>query len=74
MSPSPATTLSIFEPELSVGKWQVKDILHKDVVTINVGATIEEAALTMSNHHIAGLVVVDAVGAVVGIITETDIQ
>ena len=73
VSPSPATTLSIFELNYLLGKMQVKDILHKDVVTINVGATIEEAALTMSNHHIAGLVVVDAVGAVVGIITETDI-
>ena len=73
VSPSPATTLSIFELNYLLGKMQVKDILHKDVVTINVGATIEEAALTMSNHHIAGLVVVDAIGAVVGIITETDI-
>ena len=27
---------------------QVKDIMHKDVVTIDVGATIEEAALAMS--------------------------
>ena len=63
VSPSPATTLSIFELNYLLGKMQVKDILHKDVVTINVGATIEEAALTMSNHHIAGLVVVDAVGA-----------
>lgn len=52
---------------------QVKDIMHKDVVTIDVSATIEEAALSMSNHHIAGLVVVEPVGSVVGIITETDI-
>ena len=73
VSPSPATTLSIFELNYLLAKMQVKDIMHKDVVTINVGATIEEAALTMSNHHIAGLVVVDAGGAVVGIITETDI-
>jgi len=73
VSPSPATTLSIFELNYLLAKMQVKDIMHKDVVTINVGATIEEAALTMSNHHIAGLVVVDAVGAVAGIITESDI-
>lgn len=73
VSPSPATTLSIFELNYLLAKMQVKDIMHKDVVTINVGATIEEAALAMSNHHIAGLVVVDAVGTVVGIITETDI-
>ncbi len=73
VSPSPATTLSIFELNYLLAKMQVKDIMHKDVVTINVSATIEEAALSMSNHHIAGLVVVDAIGGVVGIITETDI-
>jgi acetoin utilization protein AcuB len=73
VTPSPATTLSIFELNYLLAKMQVKDIMHKDVVTINFGATIEEAALTMSNHHIAGLVVVDAVGTVVGIITETNI-
>ena len=73
VSPSPATTLSIFELNYLLAKMQVKDIMHKDVVTIPLGATIEEAALTMSNHHIAGLVVVDALGTVAGIITETDI-
>lgn len=73
VSPSPATTLSIFELNYLLAKMQVKDIMHKDVVTIDVGATIEEAALSMSNHHISGLVVVDATGAIAGIITETDI-
>jgi acetoin utilization protein AcuB len=73
VSPSPATTLSIFELNYLLAKMKVKDIMHKDVVTLDVGATIEEAALSMSNHHIAGLVVVNSGGAVVGIITETDI-
>jgi len=73
VSPSPATTLSIFELNYLLAKMKVKDIMHKDVVTIDVGATIEEAALTMSNHHIAGLVVVNSAGSVVGIITETNI-
>ena len=72
VTPSPATTLSIFELNYLLAKMQVKDIMHKNVVTINVDATIEEAALVMSNHHIAGLVVMDG-AAVVGIITETDI-
>jgi acetoin utilization protein AcuB len=73
VSPSPATTLSIFELNYLLAKMQVKDIMHKDVVTIDVNATIEEAALSMSNHHIAGLVVLDDKGAVAGIITETNI-
>ena len=73
VSPSTATTLSIFEMNYLLGKVLVKDIMHKDVVTIDVGATIEEAALAMSNHHIAGLVVINSAGTVLGIITETDI-
>lgn len=36
-------------------------------------ATIEEAALLMYNHKIGGLVVVDKIETVVGVITETDI-
>ena len=72
VAPSPATTLSIFELNYLLAKMQVKDIMHKNVVTINIDATIEEAALIMSNHHIAGLVVMDG-EAVAGIITETDI-
>ena len=73
VSPSPATTLSIFELNYLLAKMLVKDIMHKDVVTIDVGATIEEAALTMSTRHIAGLVVMEKANNVVGIITESDI-
>ena len=73
VSPSTATSLSIFEMNYLLGKVRIKDIMHKDVVTLDVGATIEEAALAMSTHHIAGLVVTNTSGAVVGIITETDI-
>ena len=73
VAPSPATTLSIFELNYLLTKMQVKDIMHKDVITIPVDATIEEAALIMSTRHIGGLVVVGENGSVVGVITETDI-
>lgn len=73
VSPSPATTLSVFELNYLLAKMQVKDIMKKDVITINVDATIEEAALVMNTRKIGGLVVVDAKQDVVGIITETDI-
>ena len=70
---SPATSLSVFELNYLLAKMQVKDIMKKHVITINVEATIEEAALIMYTNKIGGLVVVDAQNAVVGIITETDI-
>nr|WP_092074562.1 CBS domain-containing protein [Dendrosporobacter quercicolus]NSL49045.1 CBS domain-containing protein [Dendrosporobacter quercicolus DSM 1736]SDN01689.1 acetoin utilization protein AcuB [Dendrosporobacter quercicolus] len=73
VSPSPATTLSIFELNYLLAKMQVKDIMTKNVVTIGVGATVEEAALVMYNNRIGGLPVVDDSGQVAGLITETDI-
>lgn len=73
VSPSPATTLSVFELNYLLGKLQVKDIMKKAVITIRDDATIEEAALAMYTNKIGGLVVVDAAGGVAGVITETDI-
>lgn len=73
VSPSPATTLSVHELNYLLAKMVVKDIMKTNVITIGVDATIEEAALVMYNKKIGGLIVVDAAGAVAGIITETDI-
>jgi acetoin utilization protein AcuB len=73
VSASPATTLSIFELNYLLAKMQIKDIMEKKVITISVAATIEEAALLMYNHRVGGLIVVADSGAVVGVITETDI-
>ncbi|MEG6584402.1 CBS domain-containing protein [Dendrosporobacter sp. 1207_IL3150] len=73
VSPSPATTLSIFELNYLLAKMQVKDIMTKEVVTIASDATVEEAALVMYNTRVGGLPVLDSDGKVVGIITETDI-
>lgn len=73
VSPSPATTLSIFELNYLLAKMQIKDIMQKKVITIKADATVEEAAILLYNHRIGGLVVVDDQGAVAGVITETDI-
>ena len=73
VSPSPATTLSIFELNYLLAKMMVKDIMKKDVLTIQANSTVEEAALLMYKNKIGGLVVVDEQAAVIGVITETDI-
>jgi acetoin utilization protein AcuB len=73
VSPSPATTLSIFELNYLLAKMMVKDIMKKDVLTIHASSTIEEAALLMYKNKIGGLVVVDEHDSVIGVITETDI-
>lgn len=73
VAPSPATTLSRYEINSLLAKICVRDIMKKDVVSVNVGATIEEAALIMYKNKIGGMPVVSNMGAVVGVITETDI-
>jgi len=73
VAPSPATTLSKFEIRSLLDKISVRDIMHEKVITVNEGATIEEAALIMYNNKVGGLPVISEVGALVGIITATDI-
>lgn len=73
VAPSPATTLSKFEIRSLLDKISVRDIMHEKVITVNEDATIEEAALIMYQNKVGGLPVVSDVGALVGIITATDI-
>jgi len=73
VAPSPATTLSRYEERSLLAKLKVSDIMNKDVISVREDATIEEAALIMYDNKIGGLPVISQVGAVVGVITETDI-
>jgi len=73
VSPSPATTLSRYEIRALLDKMKVREIMQKKVLAVPEEATIEEAALIMCNERVGGLPVLSSVGAVVGIITETDI-
>ncbi len=71
-SPSPATSLSIFEVHYLLSKLQVKDVMTKRVITVGEDCPLEEAARIMVDHKIGSLPVVRD-RQVVGIITETDI-
>ena len=71
-SPSPITTLSIWEMNYLISKVKVKDVMSKKVITVDQDAPIEEAARIMADKKIGGVPVVSA-GKVVGIITETDL-
>ena len=73
VAPSPATTLSKYEISALLGKILVKDVMSTNIVSIKSDATIEEAALLMAQNKIGSLPVVSEVGAVVGIITDTDV-
>ena len=51
---------------------QVQDVMSRDVVTVRPDATILHAARLMLQRKFSGLPVVDAAGALVGIVTEGD--
>lgn len=72
VSPSPATTLSIFELNYLVAKTPIRDVAVKKVITCTPETKIEDAALLMRDHGIGALPVMDH-GKLVGIVTGTDI-
>ncbi len=71
-SPSPATSLNVYEIGYLLSKLKVKEIMSKDVVTVTEDTPLEEAARIMVDRGVSGLPVVRD-RSVVGIITETDI-
>ena len=72
VSPSPATTLSVFEMNYLLAKTTVKDIMTRELFTIGPDALLEQAAVIMGDNNVGGLPVVEK-GKLVGIITEKDI-
>lgn len=70
--PSPATSLAVWEIPALLLKTHVSEIMSKELVTISPTASIEEAAVLMRQHKIGGLPVVEQ-GALLGIVTESDI-
>lgn len=71
-SPSPATTLSIWEVNYLVSKVTVKQVMTKKVKTIDVDTPIEDAARVMADSKIGGMPVTRN-GKIVGMITATDL-
>ncbi|MEM5947054.1 CBS and ACT domain-containing protein [Spirochaetia bacterium 38H-sp] len=73
VSPSPATTLNVYEMAGLLSKVKVRDIMTKDVITVNPESYIEDAARIMVDNNIGGLPVCMDDGLLVGIVTESDI-
>jgi CBS domain-containing protein len=51
---------------------QAKDIMTRNVISIQPDATVLQAARLMLQHHISGLPVVDQAGKLVGVLSEGD--
>ncbi len=72
VSPSTATTLSVWELNYVLSKLVIKEAMTRNPLSIDAEATIEEAALLMQKNNVSSLPVL-AAGRLVGIITESDI-
>ena len=71
-SPSPATSLSVFEVHYLLSKLAVKDVMTKRVIAVTTDCPLEEAARIMIDHKIGSLPVING-KQLIGIITETDV-
>ncbi len=71
-SPSPATSLSIWELHYLLAKLTVERVMTREVITVTEDTVIEDAARIMADKKIGGLPVMRG-KTLVGIITETDL-
>jgi len=72
VSPSPATTLNIWEIKELLGKVRVEGIMVQKVITVTEDTPIEEAARLMADDKIGSLPVLRE-RTLVGIVTKTDL-
>jgi len=72
VTPSPATTLSIYEMNYLLAKMVVKEVMVKKPVTVEPSSNIEDAALIMRDNKLGSLLVTEN-GNLAGIITQTDV-
>jgi len=71
-SPSPATSLSIYEMHYLLSKLTIAEVMSREVITVDEITPLEEAARIMADGRISGLPVMRG-DQLVGIITETDL-
>lgn len=71
--PSTNSSLSAWELNYLLARLTVGEVMSESVLTTTPETTIGEAAQLMYQHKISGLPVLDTNGALVGILTESDI-
>lgn len=71
-SPSPATSLNVYEMSYLLAKLTVGEVMSTNVLSIHEDMPLEEAARLMAENNISGLPVMRN-GQLVGMITESDL-
>jgi acetoin utilization protein AcuB len=72
MGPSQLTTFSVNELIYMLNKITVKDVMHRDAVTIPPDTTIEEAVALAQSRRVGSLLVMEN-NKIIGIVTTNDI-
>jgi len=72
-SASDASSLEMHELLYLIAKIKIGSIMTHPAITIDPDWTMEEAAALMLERNISGAPVVDAQGAILGVITQTDL-
>jgi acetoin utilization protein AcuB len=70
--PSPATSLDMYEISYLLSKLKVENVMSRDVITVDEGEVVEEAARIMADKAVGCLPVMRG-SLLVGIITDTDL-
>lgn len=71
-SPSPATSLSVYELNYLMSRIKIQDLMTRNVITVTEDCPLEEAARIMADNRISGLPVMRG-DTLVGLITESDL-
>jgi acetoin utilization protein AcuB len=71
VSPSKATSLSVWELNYLLAKTTLKDVMIKNIVSVTPDMTVEEAVVIAQTNKVGSLPVVED-GKVVGIVTTND--
>ena len=71
-SPSPVSSLSVWEMNYLLAKLKVEEVMTRKVITVTEDTPLEEAARIMADNKIGGLPVMRD-DRLVGIVTETDL-
>lgn len=71
-TPSPATSLNVYEMNNLLSKLKVESVMSKKVLTVEPSTLVEDAARKLVDNDIGGLPVVEN-HKLVGIITESDL-
>jgi acetoin utilization protein AcuB len=71
-TPSPATTLNVYEMSNLLSKLKVSSVMTRKPISVTPDTLVEDAARTLVDNNIGGLPVVEN-GTLVGIVTESDL-